>query len=151
MFQQLMHSWVFRPVLWMTVCLLSVAAQANNNTSGLYTISSHRVQNSKSLYNNTSKAGGYSFGNTTTKEGSRTYYVLENFSRSNYSSTITAVGADNPYTEDVTVSTIRRVSPGGGIGDPGAVKPTPIGDVPWLLMGVMVLLFVWRSSRMKRL
>lgn len=151
MFQQLMHSWAFRPILLMIVCLLSVAAQANNNTSGLYTISTHRVQNSKSVYNGASTAGVYSFGNTVTMEGMLTPYVSESFSRSNYSSKITAVGAENPYTEDVAASTIRRVAPGGGIGDPGAIKPNPIGDIPWMLMGVMVLLFVWRSSKMKRL
>lgn len=151
MFQQLMHSWAFRLILLMIVCLLSVAAQANNNTSGLYTISLHRVQNSKPVYNGVSTVGVYSFGNTITMEGMQTPYVLENFSGSNYSSKITAVGAENPYTEDVVASTIRRVSPGGGIGDPGAIKPGPIGDIPWMLMGVMMLLFVWRSSKMKRL
>ncbi len=55
-----------------------------------------------------------------------------------YSSTVTAVGAESPYSDpsESSVSRVRRVSPGGGIGEPGAAERTPIGDVP---MGAMLL------------
>mgnify|MGYP006907963838 CR=1 FL=1 len=48
---------------------------------------------------------------------------------------LSAVGAASPYetseTTPAAMSRPRRVSPGGGIGEPGAI---PVGDIPWLLV-----------------
>ncbi len=148
MFQQLMHRRTFCPLLLIIVCLLPLAATANNNTNGLYAISSTRIQNDRTFYDGTLNRQVYPFGNIYTMDAPQTYYVMENFSRSNYSSRITAVGAENPYTEDVTASVIRRAKPEDGMGDPGA---TPVGNIPWILMSIMVLLYVWRSRKKARL
>lgn len=50
---------------------------------------------------------------------------------------LSAVGAESPYGEassSAAATRPRRVSAGGGIGEPGAKEKLPVGDVPWLLV-----------------
>ncbi len=69
---------------------------------------------------------------------------------STYSSTITAAGAESPYDNPSETSGIRRVSPGGGIGEPGAIEPTPIGDVPVVAMLLALGVYaMWKKRRQK--
>lgn len=68
-----------------------------------------------------------------------------------YSSTVTEAGAESPYSDGSETKGVRRVSPGGGIGEPGAIEPTPIGEVPMaavmLALGVYAL---WGKRRQKK-
>ncbi len=72
---------------------------------------------------------------------------------STYSSMVTEAGAESPYSDgsETKGNGVRRVSPGGGIGEPGAIEPTPIGEVPMaavlLALGVYAL---WGKRRQKK-
>ena len=70
-----------------------------------------------------------------------------------YSSTVTDAGAESPYSDgsENQGNGVRRVSPGGGIGEPGAIEPTPIGDVP--MAAVLLALggyALWVKRRQKK-
>lgn len=60
---------------------------------------------------------------------------------------LSEIGAISPYEDTPTeMSRPRRVSPGGGIGEPGAL---PVGDVPYLFFALCLAAY-WLSARRKK-
>lgn len=62
---------------------------------------------------------------------------------------LSAVGADSPYSEPSTPSSMsrpRRVSAEGGLGEPGA-KELPVGDMPWWMVLLVAAGYVLRRPK----
>ncbi len=75
---------------------------------------------------------------------------MHRFTAQALSVSLSAVGAESPYEEASTPAAMtrpRRVSPDGGLGEPGAKEDFPIGDVPWLFVLLTAALYALRRYR----